>query len=310
MRPSKKRLRLSDACYDAFVRAKHPIVARYDVLRTIGQIAWEGGYRGTSVYSLARVASDSDYRRVVRQLTAEFKLAPDAEFPSGIYTVNRLPDATAEEACCLVDPFAYVSHFSAMEHYGLTDRIPENLVITRPEERAWRSLAEAVVANDRASLGEALDGFTSFRLLRHEFPGVVRQRPVKVFTPKVVGRSVRLRESHVRMARIDQVFCDTLLAPQLCGGMAHVMEVWRDHARTYLERIVTAVNALDSPIAKVRAGYILSDYLGVSHAIVEGWRAFAQRGGSRRLDPNSDGRPTFSEGWMLSINVDLPAVSG
>lgn len=306
---SARRLRLSDACHDALVRASRPIATRYDLIILIARIARDRGYQGASIYSLTATPGEGDYRRVVSQLTHEYKLASDPDFPAGIFTVNRLPDASPEEACCLVDPFAYVSHFSAMEHYGLTDRIPDRLIVTRPAEALWRGLADRKAAGDRGELGGALDRFGDVRPRRHLFPPVVRGRSVAVHAPKAIGRSVRLRESNVRMARIEQVFCDTLAEPGLCGGMTHVLEVWRDHARSYLDRIVTAVDAMDSPIAKVRAGYIVTEFLGIGHPIAERWSAFAQRGGSRRLDPHRGSSPVFSERWMLALNVDLPPVS-
>ncbi len=56
-------------------------------------------------------------------------------------------------------------------------------------------------------------------------------------------------------------------------------------------------------LIKSRAGYILEERLGLHHPCVESWKAFGQRGGSRRLDPARDFAPVFSETWMISLNV-------
>ena len=305
-RAARPRIRLSDACYDLFVQAKRPVVTRYDILLTIAEIARAGRYDGRSVYALPGQPTDVHYQRVVRQLLDEFRLSRDPDFPSGVFTVNRLPDASAEEACCLADPYCYVSHLSAMQHYGLTDRIPDALAVTRPVESVWRTLADRTVAAQKDRLGPALAGFSAARPRRHEFPDVVRGRAVRAHATKSPGKSVRLRDGWARIARIEQTFVDMLVEPALCGGMRHVLEVWRDQVAPHLDRVVALIDATESGILKVRAGYIISEFLGIENPVVASWLRYAQRGGSRRLDPGREYRPQFSEAWMISLNVDLP----
>ena len=85
--------------------------------------------------------------------------------------------------------------------------------------------------------------------------------------------------------------------------MAHVLEVWEEHAPTYLEDIVAAVDRTKKPLLKSRAGYILQERLKLSHPTIERWKELGQRGGSRKLDPSADFASTFSETWMISLNV-------
>lgn len=134
-------------------------------------------------------------------------------------------------------------------------------------------------------------------------PDQVRRRPVEVLQTKQSGASLVSRSDGVRVATVGQTFLDTLLRPDLCGGMGHVLDVWAEHAAAYLGDVVAAVEAAPTAIAKVRAGHILHERLGLTHPAVEGWKALAQRGGSRVLDPDRPFAPTFSETWMLSLNV-------
>ena len=131
----------------------------------------------------------------------------------------------------------------------------------------------------------------------------VRRRPVAWHDIRHPGEAVQVRDSTVRMAKIGQTFMDMLMENQWCGGMSHVLDVWDEHARTYLEDIITAIEQAPKKLVKVRAGYILDERLKIHDPRIESWRAFAQRGSSQKLDPSREFAPTFSEKWMLSLNV-------
>ena len=53
----------------------------------------------------------------------------------------------------------------------------------------------------------------------------------------------------------------------------------------------------------MRAGYVLSELMDVEDERVDAWRAFAQRGGSQKLDPEAPYVPRWSDDWMLSLNT-------
>lgn len=107
-----------------------------------------------------------------------------------------------------------------------------------------------------------------------------------------------------RVASVGDAFANTLAEPGLYGGMAEVLLIWERHAGAYLEAIIRAVEATDAKIVKVRAGHILTERLDIQDPRIDAWRSCAQRGGSRRLDPDAPYRPVFSEDWMISINLD------
>jgi predicted transcriptional regulator of viral defense system len=91
--------------------------------------------------------------------------------------------------------------------------------------------------------------------------------------------------------------------PTLCGRMVHILEVWDAYAEIYMDEIIKAVDNNPKKIIKVRAGYILDEIIGYKSDRVYKWLENAQRGSSQVLDPDAPFSPTFSEKWMLSINV-------
>ncbi|MEQ9108051.1 MAG: hypothetical protein RLO04_11355 [Limnobacter sp.] len=209
---------------------------------------------------------------------------------------------TVIELACSLDPFAYVSHLSAMEHYGLTDRFSQLVYLTRPKASEWAALAKAKMERD---LGKQTEKF-----LKLGYPKLIRPT-----FQKLAGITVNLLErsnqgafrttahSSLRVATIGRVFLDMLREPALCGGLQHVVDIYTNHAKKYLAFVVDELNTHGAPIDKVRAGYLLSEVCKLDHLAFADWEKFAQRGGSRKLDPEGEFEPFYSERWKLSINL-------
>lgn len=246
---------------------------------------------------------DLRYRR--RNLVRADILMLDPDYGHRAYRILANSDRPAEEICCLVDRFCYVAHLSAMARYGLTDRRPKALHLRTPERGLARKLlSEAMIEDYGESNLKELEEHQILRPQAIAHPDTVRNRPLAIFRTAHPGHSLPIRGTHARIATIGQTFVDMLEEPEACGGMAHVLEVWRAHAELYFEDIIAAIESTPSAIIKVRAGYILNEYLGLTDQRVEAWIRYAQRGGSRRLDPGRPFVPTHSEKWMLSLNVD------
>jgi len=233
-----------------------------------------------------------------------YVLMMDPDFPASVCRVVGVPDVPPEELCCLVDPWCYVSHLSAMQRWGLTNRNPLALHLSRPAKPLWRERAKEEVRGEYADLEPGQEAPQPRE--RVTFPATLRGRALEAFEPSFFGRNIAVPDSAARIATVGQTFRDTVHEPALCGGMSHVLEVWEEHAETYLDDIVEAMNAPDlkvSKIALLRAGYILSERLDIEDPRVEAWTAFAERGGSRKLDPERPYETMHSERWMLSLNV-------
>lgn len=297
------RFRLSDICHQQFLEAGLPIQTHHHIRVTIADVYRKLPSLGVSIYAIDEIPGETEYRRVVTQLRQEHRIQKDKDFPAAAYRVNDLPDNDASAICALVDPFCYISHISAMEHYRLTDRRSKALHLTTYEQREWRKHAEKLVINEQHEYSPYLDGFYQTKLQRHAFPPVVRGRRINLHETKLVGQFVKIRNSAARISTIGQTFLDMLISPNSCGGMQHVLDVWQQEVQNFISDTLKTIDQHPSKILKVRAGYILEERLGISNDTIQNWKIYAQRGGSRKLDPSASFEPTYSEKWMISINV-------
>lgn len=239
---------------------------------------------------LRRASMDhGEYVRIRANLKNARVIANDPDYGARAYRITALGDLPAEDIGCLVDPFAYISHLSAMQRYGLTNRRPDALHLSRQDEAGLKQTYPAAEADAPS------------RILHH--PVKLRGRRLHIHNTRNPAAAVELRNSQARIAPIGRCFHDMLTDPALCGGMAHVVATWQQHGRLYLEEIVAEIEANGEPISKVRAGHILDERLGICHPVVQQWHRFAQRGGSRKLDPDKPYGKNFSKKWMLGLNA-------
>ncbi len=268
-----------------------PVITRRDLFRLIQKMYREEreGLR------LRRERPEiGDYRRFCRQLKTEHVIGKDGDYSDRVWRVLTLHDLPADEIVCVVDKFCHVSHLSAMQRWGLTNRVPKELTITRPDRITVRSQLKLLEKHEEA---------VPFPASNINHPRYVRRRPVKLRETRHVGSAIQNPVGFVRVATIGQTFLDMLQNPELCGGMAHVLDVWQEHALGWLGEIVEAVDGSPIAIAKCRAGHILEERLKFSDSRIEAWKAAAQRGGSRKLDPFRPFSPEHSETWMISLNA-------
>ena len=294
-----KMTRFAEAMASAIEASALPLLTDYDMFLMACDI-----YRAKTVkYLRGEYPSVEQYKRARSVLKDANIIVADADY-SRLWKVVSRGKQTADEIVCASDRYCYISHLSAMQRYGVSLRRPEALYITRPSNEFVKSLIEDRKAKDRTRLTFSQEVIETPALLQVRHPRKVRGRNLSLKKTKRLGAFRPVRGSTVRIASIGQVFLDMLEDPRICGGMSHVVDVWDEHARTYLTEILQRVEEAGTNIAKVRAGYILSERMGVHNKCLDVWVQHAQRGGSRKLDPDADYGPRFSEKWMLSINVD------
>ncbi len=222
------------------------------------------------------------------------------------FRVLIVSDQPAEDIVCLIDQFCHISHLSAMQKWRLTDRQPLELIITRPDNKTVsnkiRNIMEREIKDIPWDFRPSNPQIGPFKLGNISHPKYVRRRLIKIRKSRNSGVSIKGRNGFVRVSTIGQTFLDMLMNPDLCGGMAHVLEIWDEHAIKYLDSIIQSIETASS-IVKCRAGYIIQERLDVDDVRVNTWRACAQRGGSRVLDPQKPYIPEWSEDWKISLNA-------
>ena len=273
-----------------------PVLSQFDFFRIIWRMYHESSGKG--LYLRSNTPSQVDYVRLKSILREADVIGTDPDYRKRVIRVLSISDLPAEDIICLLDRTCYISYLSAMQRWGLTDRSPAALLLTRPDRKA---AAEELRSYRTEALCEGESNPFPSTIVGH--PARVRGRDVRILESRSVGKCLNSRGSSVRLSTIGQTFLDMLRKPNLCGGMYHVLDVWEEHAETYLPEIVSAVDTAASGIVKSRAGYILEERQGLHHPRIERWKQSGQRGGSRKLDPAKKFAPAFSATWMISLNV-------
>lgn len=290
----------NDGLDKALFERDAPIITEYDFY-VIGKNLFEKAeWNGEPLKRLPHIWDQTRARNAIRRLEARKSITPDVDFRSGVWrVVQSTRSGSAEEVACIVDPFCYVSHLSAMQRYGLTDRSPEALHLTTPARPIWNRLRNEKVANDLIGPSDS----ERPPLQRLGFKGELRRRSVIVHETSHPAKPVEIRGEQTRIASIGRTFGDMLSEPMLCGGIRHVIDVWEREAEQWADQIIREIDKFESKIVKIRAGYILSELIGLDDSRIDKWEEFAQRGGSRKLNPDAPYSAIYSERWMISLNV-------
>ena len=278
----------------ALISERRPFISQYAFFRMLQRMYIEGD----KLYLRSKHPNLKERSRLIKRLFETGLIRYDRDYGHRLLRILEFPVRLVDEAVCSADPLCYVSHLSAMQRWGLTDRSPRTLICTHPHRAsATRTYAE-IMAKHPYDLPPP-----SARLRPFVHPETVRDLPLRMHQTRRFGDWVDQPDTCARIATIGQTFLDMLTQPFLCGGMSHVMDIFDEYAATWVDEIVSATEVCDSKIIKCRTGYMLEERLGIHDERIESWKKLAQRGGSRKLDPIKDYAPDYSKTWMISINV-------
>lgn len=283
-----------------------PVITLYQIAVVIFKLYTTQVYKGETIASPTKTKSAwKDCTRIIRSLV-EFGVLEENRSVrhEAIFSILGRERATTEEIACAIDPFAYVSHLSAMEWHGLTDRIGRTLIYSSPPPTIWRRFAGEKMRKD-AGEDHIHDYLTQGlpHLKRLNIKKIGRTR-IHRYSSEHLGAFISVKDRCLRVSTIGRTFLEMIREPNLCGGIYHVLDVFDEFGERYLKLIIDDIDRHGKKIDKVRAGYILEERINLNEPRIESWKKFAQRGGSRKLVAGNSYSHEYSEHWCLSINMD------
>lgn len=201
-----------------------------------------------------------------------------------------------------VNPYAVVSHLSALVFHGLAMDRPNRLTVTVSRD----------VTGGLVPAGTSPIDWEGMLLPSPSRPAKVHGYPVtwKLARPEAFFGygDYQPLGFPVRYTSPERTLIDGLTDPDLCGGMETVLQAWALARRTInLDILVYQVERMGVAILRQRVGFIL-DQLDLSHPQLEGWRISSKRGGSSKLVAARPFASTYDERWNLSINAPIAAL--
>ena len=302
-------MKLSQATASHLLDLDQPVISDYEISILIFSLLTKKRFHGQK---LEITDNDSSYSLQVKNVITSLKefgiIEPHKDFPKGkVFRITGKKSYTAGDIVCAVDPFAYVSHISAMDFHGLTERIPKVLYVSSPSPHEWTESGRKKMEKD--SKGHIKD------YLREDLPRLTRilyqkieKHPIIQYSSIHRGAFRKIEGRSMRVSTIGRTFLDMVREPDYCGGTRHVAEIFRDFGPQYKKIIIDEISRHGTKIEKARTGYYFEEICHIEDSSFDEWVSEAQRGGSRKLDPKNEFSPNFSERWCLSINVDLDGI--
>lgn len=281
-----------------------PVVTKYQLGILIFHLYKTASYHGNKIGNLKVELPDlKAYNYQLKNLLDLGVISKISKTASSVFGILGKESATPAEIACSIDPFAYLSHLSAMEYHGITNRMPKILYISTPAKGNWKDLANELMHKE---LGDDISTYRQNKLplMSRIKLEKIKNTSIHTYSSLHYGAYRAVKDTKIKVSTIGRTFLDMIRSPDLCGGIYHIIEVYQEYSKPYLNLIIDEVDRHGKPIDKVRAGYILEEKCGIrnNHSI-ESWLKVVQRGGSRKLDPTQEYSSTYSERWCLSLNI-------
>jgi predicted transcriptional regulator of viral defense system len=230
--------------------------------------------------------------------------------------------STPEQVASGIYPYGYLSHLSAMNAYKLGSVESSAVYFTCLNRSEWnfqcvKDLKKSfkgfkLVANEESDGEVCYSIYLDKNMLvedRSIIPGYPSEDAIEDKNIILINKH-ELSESEwwagVKVQNIIDLFIDMLRYPQYCGGLQHVIAVYKNHIDPYFEKIVRKLDRDGSIIDRARFGFVAENHILKEHPLFEKWKVEqkGKRGGSRKLVSTLEFDPKFDPVWNISINHD------
>lgn len=244
-----------------------------------------------------------------------------------LFHKNQKPDLEPERILSGIFPYSYISHFSAMRLYGLTEIKPSAIYITVPTRPHWKEFLLAdlkenfsfykrdntVVVDDdiyyesptlklnrvQVNKNQIFTPYPFDQIFKDLFPN----QNIIIITKKVLDDAEWWSGYHVQ--NISSLYLDMIKFPHYCGGLLHVIQVMKTSLNNdILTQILEKIENFGTSLDRARFGFICEKLLDIQHPIISEWRTQQEgkRGSSRKLIASADFDSVFDPDWNISIN--------
>ncbi|WP_258154618.1 hypothetical protein [Pseudomonas sp. 17053703] len=268
-------------------------------------------YKGLRIQQIRKeYAAPKDFENNIHKLERSGVLSPlssdfDPFFRSQLhdsYIIKGKREYSPQEILCTLYPYGYISHLSAMEWHGLTDKIPVDIYFTTCSPAEWRQRAINQIDLEK-------NHFVDPRSFTAKYPKNLNLAglPVVISSETHYVEPVEVSDSPLRVSSVGKTFIDMLREPQKCGGEEHVLEIFQEQGKKYSSLILTALDKYGRKIDRARTGFVLDKMVGVKSSKLDAFRLESSktRGSSKVLSPNRPFASEYDEDWSLSLNVDM-----
>lgn len=280
-----------------------PVITEYQIALFLYTVYTNRKYKDEIIKTTVKNPSREILRKKIKHLMLTGLITQHSNFPvNKVFNITGKKNYETGDVVCAIDPFAYTSHLSAMSYHGLTDRIPNTLFASTPNSAEWTKFALQRMKKD---LNDDLENYLEChmpKMTRYKITKIGKM-PISIYSSTHLGAFKTIKGRSLRVSTIGRTFLDMVREPRLCGGMAHVIDVYKQHGKQYKVFIIDELERHGKDIEKARVGYLLESVAKVTDEVLNRWAQRVQRGSSRKLDPNHEFEPHYSERWCISLNV-------
>lgn len=212
----------------------------------------------------------------------------------GLYTITGIiPSENITQpfviATHLVQPSA-ISHWSALQHHGLTEQIPQTITASTPTKIVTPSMREKDLQDLK------LKHFWQIADIRYEFINIKQKHFFGV-------EKIWLDEnSQVPITDKERTLLDVFIYPKMFGGMGEALGILENSvAALDIQKLVNYAIQYDKKSLIKRLGWAL-EYFGVSAKQLEPLLN-APISYFCRLDPSAPARGPCVKRWMIQNNL-------